>query len=131
MPPKGTKKEVKEPAKTPQVSSTLNRALRCDMSDTSLLLTSQQKTKVDAKVEATPSKKSKQTTKEESTAATPRKAKELPKLTKLARDKTATLPVTVTFQGDNVEAKHVKAGYSHALKLDASAPFTLLDSVSQ
>jgi hypothetical protein len=40
MPPKGTKKEVKEPAKTPQVSSTLNRALRCDMSDTSLLLTS-------------------------------------------------------------------------------------------
>lgn len=80
---------------------------------------------------ATPSKTTKQTTKEESTAATPRKPKEQPKLTNLARDKAATLPVTVTFHGDNAESKHTKAGYNHSLKLDASAPFTLLDSVSQ
>jgi hypothetical protein len=40
MPPKGTKKEAKEPAKTPQVSLTLNRASYCGLSHSSLSLTS-------------------------------------------------------------------------------------------
>jgi len=82
-------------------------------------------------VAATPSKTPKQTAnKGESTSTTPKKTKEPVKLTKLARDKTATLPITVAFQGDIAEAKRLKAGYTHSLKLDAGAPFTLLDSVS-
>jgi hypothetical protein len=81
-------------------------------------------------VAATPSKKT--PSKEGSTTATPKKAKEPAKITKLARDKTATLPITVTFQGGNAEAKHTsKVGYTHALKLDATGPFTLFDSVSR
>lgn len=93
-------------------------------------LTPWQKTKVEAKAAATPSKTTKQfPNKEGSTTITPKK-KEPAKVTKLALNKAATLPITVTFQGDNPEAKHTKAGYTHALKLDASAHFSLVDSVS-
>jgi hypothetical protein len=81
-------------------------------------------------VAATPKKQA--ANKDSPTTAAPKKTKEPAKVTKLVRDKTATLPVTVTFQGDNAEAKHTsKAGYTHALKLDATGPFTLLDSVSR
>ena len=70
--------------------------------------------------------------KELPTAATPKKTREPVKTTNLAHDKTATLPVTVTFQGGNAEAKHTsKVGYTHALKLDATGPFTLLNTVSR
>jgi hypothetical protein len=80
----------------------------------------------------TPNKTTKQTAKkEESTSTTSKRVRELPKFTNLARNKTATLPITAAFQGDNVESKHVKGGYTHTLKLDATSPFTLLDSVSQ
>jgi hypothetical protein len=79
---------------------------------------------------ATPSKTTKQSPKKEGSTTTTPKKKEPAKVTKLALNKTATLPITVTFQGDNVEAKHTKAGYTHALKLDASAHFSLVDSVS-
>ena len=79
---------------------------------------------------ATPKKQA--ASKESPTAATPKKTREPVKTTNLAHDKTATLPVTVTFQGGNAEAKHTsKVGYTHALKLDATGPFTLLDTVSR
>lgn len=40
------------------------------------------------------------------------------------------MPIEVTFPGDIAEAKQVKANYTHNLKLDATTPFTLIDTVS-
>lgn len=40
------------------------------------------------------------------------------------------MPIGVTYQGDIAEAKQVKANYTHTLKLDATTPFTLVDTVS-
>jgi len=132
MPPKGTKKDVKDPIKTPQVSSILNCALRPVIAHCARTNSTHQKTKAEARETATPIKATKQTAKKaESATTTPKKTKEPIKLSKLARDKKATLPITVTYQGDVAEAKHVKVSYTHALKLDAGAPFTLFDSVSR
>ena len=111
----------------------------------SLILTSPQKTKPGTKAAATPTKTptktpSKTTTKqtpkkeepkkEEPKPVTPKKAKPAAKYSQLARNKKATLPVEITFQGDILQAKQVKANYTHALKLDATTPFTLVDTVS-
>lgn len=133
MPPKGSSKnQAKEPTKTPQVISLSIRVC-------SLILTSPQKTKAEGKAAAaTPTKVTKPTPKKEDAKKeapkpeTPKKAKPVPvKVTKLARDKNATLPIDVTFQGDIAEAKQVKSHYTHSLKLDGAAPFTLVDTVSQ
>jgi hypothetical protein len=103
------------------------------------MLTSPQKTKVDAKTATqtntstkTPTKTATKQTpkKEEPKHVTPKKSKPVAKYTKLARNKNATLPIEITFQGDILQAKQVKANYTHALKLDASTPFTLVDTVS-
>jgi hypothetical protein len=103
----------------------------------SLVLTSSQKTKADAKLAATPTKTpAKQTPKkeskkeEEAKPVTPKKAKVVAKYTRLVRNPQATLPIDVTFQGDVAQAKQVKTNYTHLLKLDAGTPFTLVDTVS-
>jgi hypothetical protein len=110
----------------------------------SLVLTSSQKTKADAKLAATPTKTpAKQTPKkeskkeEEAKPVTPKKAKVVAKkakvvakYTRLVRNPQATLPIDVTFQGDVAQAKKVKTNYTHLLKLDAGTPFTLVDTVS-
>ena len=108
------------------------------------MLTLPQKAKADAKP-ATPTKtptktasktatkqtpKKEEPKKEEIKPVTPKKPKPAAKYTKLARTKNATLPIEVTLQGDILQAKQVKANYTHALKLDASHPFTLVDTVS-
>lgn len=98
-----------------------------------------QKTQAESKAAAaTPTKVTKPTPKKEDAKKeapkpeTPKKTKPVPvKVTKLARDKNATLPIDVTFQGEIAEAKQVKSHYTHALKLDGAAPFTLVDTVSQ
>jgi hypothetical protein len=61
---------------------------------------------------------------------TPKKAKAVAKYTQLVRNPQATLPIGVVYQGDVAQAKQVKANYTHVLKLDAGAPFTLVDTVS-
>jgi hypothetical protein len=98
---------------------------------------STQKTKADAKAAATPTKTPvKQTPKKESKKeeevkpVTPKKPKVVAKYTPLIRNPQATLPIDVTYQGDVAQAKQVKANYTHVLKLDAGAPFTLVDTVS-
>lgn len=104
----------------------------------SSILTSPQKTKAEGKAAAaTPTKVTKQTPKREDVKKeapkpeTPKKTKPAPvKITKLARDKNAALPIDVTFQGEIAEAKQVKSHYAHALKLDGAAPFTLVYTVS-
>jgi len=108
------------------------------------MLTSPQKTKADAKT-TTPTKTSTKTPtktaakqtpkkeepkKEEPKPVTPKKAKPAAKYSKLARNDKATLPIEVTLQGDILQAKQVKANYTHALKLDAAHSFTLVDTVS-
>ncbi|GAB7334146.1 hypothetical protein MBLNU13_g06217t1 [Cladosporium sp. NU13] len=117
MPPKGSKAPAKEQAKTTQ------------------------KTKADAKT-ATPTKTFTKTTKtatkqtpkkeepkkEEPKPVTPKKPKEAAKYSKLARSDKATLPIEVTVQGDILQAKQVKANYTHAVKFDATTPFTLVDT---
>ena len=139
MPPKGSKAQAKEQAKTPQVCSV---ALKT--SSIVLTLTSPQKTNANAKA-ATPTKTPTKTTtktatkqtpkkeepkKEEPKPVTPKKPKPAAKYSKLARNDKATLPVEVTFQGDLLQAKQVKANYTHAVKFDATTPFTLVDTVS-
>jgi hypothetical protein len=139
MPPKGSKAQAKEQTKTPQVPLTPPSSFLG-----SYMLTSPQKTKADAKT-ATPTKTSTKTPtktatkqtpkkeepkKEEPKPVTPKKPKPATKYTKLARNKNATLPVEITFQGDILQAKQVKANYTHALKLDAAHPFTLVDTAS-
>lgn len=93
-----------------------------------------QKTKGDGKPAATPTKttpkKAAPAKKEEAKANTPKKPKPAVTYTRLARDPKAALPVDVAYQGDIAESKAVKASFTHVLKLDAGAPFTLLDSVS-
>jgi len=138
MPPKGSKAPAKEQAKTIQVYSVVMQT-----SSPGPILTSPQKTKADAK-SATPTKTSTKTTtktatkqtpkkeepkKEEPKPVTPKKPKEAAKYSKLARNDKATLPIEITLPGDIREAKQVKANYTHALKLDAATPFTLVDTV--
>lgn len=93
-----------------------------------------QKTKGEGKAAATPTKttpkKATPAKKEEAKAVTPKKPKAVATYTPLARDPKAVLPVNVAYQGDIAESKQVKASFTHVLKLDAGAPFTLLDSVS-
>ena len=116
----------------------------------SLILTLPQKTKPDAKAAPTPTKtptkipnktatkagavkqtpKKEEQKKEEAKPVTPKKLKPVAKYSNLARNKKATLPVEVSFQGDILQAKQVKANYTHALKLDATTAFTLVDTVS-
>lgn len=108
------------------------------------MLTLRQKTKADAK-SATPTKTPTKTTtktstkqtpkkeepkKEEPKPVTPKKPKPAAKYSKLARNDKATLPIEVTFPGDILQAKQVKASYTHAIKLDATTAFTLVDTVS-
>ena len=108
-----------------------------------LMLTLLQKTKADAKATATPTKtktpiktatkqtpKKEEPKKEEPKPVTPKKPKAAAKYSKLARNDKATLPIEVTFQGDILQAKRVKANYTHAIKFDAATAFTLVDTVS-
>jgi hypothetical protein len=111
----------------------------------SFILAPPQKTKADAKAATTPTKtptktstknatkqtpKKEELKKEELKPVTPKKPKTAAKYTQLARNKKATLPIEITFQGDILQAKQVKANYTHALKLDATTAFTLVDTVS-
>lgn len=139
MPPKGSKAPAKEQTKASQVRPPAPSSFPW-----LIVLTSPQKTKADAKP-ATPTKtptktasktatkqtpKKEESKKEEPKPVTPKKPKPAAKYTKLARNDKATLPIEVTLQGDILQAKQVKTNYTHALKLDASHPFTLVDTVS-
>lgn len=139
MPPKGSKAPAKEQTKASRVRTTSPSS-----SQGSIVLTSPQKNKAGAKP-ATPTKtptktasktatkqtpKKEEPKKEEPKPVTPKKQKPAAKYTRLARNKNATLPIEVTLQGDILQAKQVKANYTHALKLDASHPFNLVDTVS-